>query len=80
MQAFAGQELEHHLVEQPRLLDLAGVSRAGQHTQFATGDPLLEWRMRVVRPCAVSLQFRFNAFLQTLRNVGRLDKSLKTFA
>ena len=41
-QAVLSQEIDHVAVEQPGLLDLAGVSSPRQHLQFAVLDPLLK--------------------------------------
>src|SRR5690349_22881826 len=41
-QSLPAQEIDHVAVEQPGLLDLAGVSSPRQHLQFAVLDPLLE--------------------------------------
>ena len=37
-----GQKFDHKAIEQPRLLDLAGVSRAWQGSQFAFRYALLQ--------------------------------------
>src|SRR5438552_4125189 len=46
-QAILSQKFDHQTVEQPGLLDLAGVSSTRQHFQFAVLDPLLE-RKRIL--------------------------------
>src|SRR5215470_10995592 len=41
-QAVGGQKFDHVAVEQPRLLDLAGMAGAVEHLQLAAGDALLQ--------------------------------------
>src|SRR3954469_20001309 len=41
-QSVPGEKIDHVAVEQPGLLDLAGMSSPRQHLQFAVLDPLLE--------------------------------------